>query len=164
MLSNYAALLHLPSEITPLLGGFQPSIKWAVPICRLMIQTTQEVGNLRWNRLFHKAAIHLPNMIADAYPDGTGYTSIRIISAYGPFRKRLGFPQIGRRPHGASSIGMPCPFRAQLWSAQNCSLKCRIPVCRPVSSRPSLIGAGIALMPHSPDEPLNCTALTPIQI
>jgi hypothetical protein len=59
----------------------------------------QEVGNLRWNGLFHGVAIHLPNMIADAGPDGTGNTSIRITGSYRPFRERI--------PRGTIPMRMP---------------------------------------------------------
>jgi len=55
----------------------------------LAIQTTQEVNNLRRNRLFQKIAIHLPKVIADAYSNGTGNPGISIISAYCRFRKRI---------------------------------------------------------------------------
>ncbi len=82
----------------------------------------QEVGNLRWNRFVQKVAIHLPKMIADTNPDRTGYTSVRIIALIVHSEKDL---DEGRMAHPPS--GCPVP-RRQLWSAQNCSLKFRIPV------------------------------------
>src|SRR6266568_7869841 len=90
----------------------------------------QEVGNLRWNRFVQKVAIHLPKMIADTNPDRTGYTSVRIIALIVHSEKDL---DEGRMAHPPS--GCPVP-RRQLWSAQNCSLKFRIPVSgkRPLPS------------------------------
>jgi hypothetical protein len=53
------------------------------------MQTTQQGGNVRWNRLFHNVAVQLPNVIADANPDGTGNPGVGIISAYRPFGKSI---------------------------------------------------------------------------
>ena len=77
----------------------------------LAIQTTQKVGNPRRNRLFHNVAVHLPNIIAHANSDGMGDTTVGIIKIDCPFRRRIGFPLIGRRPPWRAS---ECPFQVVL--------------------------------------------------
>ena len=95
----------------------------------------QEVGNLRWNRLVQKAAIHLPKMITDANPYGTSNSTFGIISPLVHSEKDFASRKLdeGRMAHPPS--GCPVP-RRQLWSAQYCSLKFRIPVSgkRPLPS------------------------------
>src|SRR6266567_7658879 len=75
----------------------------------------QEVGNLRWNRLVQKAAIHLPKMITDANPYGTSNSTFGIISPLVHSEKDFASRKLdeGRMAHPPS--GCPVP-RRQLWS------------------------------------------------
>jgi hypothetical protein len=70
----------------------------------LRIQPTQQLGKVRWNRLFEKIAVHFPKVIADANPDGTGYTGIGIIGGDRPFSEGFSLPQAGF-PHSAPPMG-----------------------------------------------------------
>jgi hypothetical protein len=69
----------------------------------------QEVGNLRWNRLVQKAAIHLPKMITDANPYGTSNSTFGIISPLVHSEKDFASRKLdeGRMAHPPSGCPVP---------------------------------------------------------
>src|SRR6266545_600806 len=119
---GYGDWRYCPDRLARYLGTTRPVCQSSREVPGSGIEAAQEVGDPRRNRLFENLAIHLPQVVADAQPDGSGNPSVDITGTYGPFRKRTGFPHIGI-PHGASPSGAPPASSLQPLPTQNRSLE-----------------------------------------
>src|SRR5205085_9100245 len=87
----------------------------------LLVQSIQQIGNIRGKRPSRRVAVNLPQFVSDANPQGASKATLGIITSDSPFRKKIGFPHSSFL-HGTT----PRPWNdatGQSCSAENGSVK-----------------------------------------